>query len=70
MDDDDSGLITYDEILAVTRKQMKLKKAELSDEKVKNLWCALDAECAVHPQTLHITHACGLDAKNCHRCAA
>ena len=38
VDDDHSGLITYDELELVTRKQMRIAKKEVSDGVLKALW--------------------------------
>jgi hypothetical protein len=37
-------LITYDELRTVVRKQLKLKRAEVSDDMLKSLWVALDVD--------------------------
>ena len=42
VDDDDSGLITFDELLVVARSKMKISKSDVSDHMMKALWCVLD----------------------------
>lgn len=44
VDDDASGLITYDELRAVMRKKLKFSKADCSEDQLKALWCALDVD--------------------------
>jgi len=44
IDDDHSGLITFDELRMVIRRLFKVKAAEFSDNKIKVLWCALDRD--------------------------
>merc|ERR1719460_1695905 len=44
VDDDHSGVITYDELLKVIRNVLKMKKADLTDDQVRALWCALDVD--------------------------
>lgn len=44
MDDDDSGLLTYDEVVTLARKKLRLSKAEISDNTLQALWCWLDAD--------------------------
>ena len=43
MAEDDSGFITYDELRAIVRGKLKVKKKDLSDDALKALFCALDA---------------------------
>ena len=43
VDDDHSGLITYDELRAVVKK-MKLPKADATEDILRQLWCALDVD--------------------------
>ena len=43
-DEDQSGLITFDEMSSGVRERLRIKKAELSDLKLKALWVALDAD--------------------------
>ena len=44
VDEDGSGYITYDEFTHVIREKLKVKKTQLSDDTVKALWVALDAD--------------------------
>ena len=44
MDDDQSGLITYDELIDLVRVELQQTKADLPDVTVKRLWCALDKD--------------------------
>ena len=44
VDVDDSGLIVFDEMLTVVRKQLKLTSEELPTQRIKALWIALDAD--------------------------
>ena len=44
VDDDDSGLLTYDELRHVVRRLFKVKKAVWSEEQIMALWCALDKD--------------------------
>ena len=44
MDEDHSGFITYDELVDVIRHRLKKGANEMSDDAVKALWCALDAD--------------------------
>ena len=39
MDNDDSGVLTYDEIHALARKKLKLSAKDLPDDTIKALWC-------------------------------
>ena len=41
---DSSGLITFDELKYVVRQNFKLTKADFSDLKLKQLWCAVDTD--------------------------
>lgn len=43
-DEDDSGFITFDELEDVTRKKLRVRRAELTDQSLKALWCVLDAD--------------------------
>ena len=44
IDADDSGFVTFDEMQTVTRRSLKITKAELSDDAIKALWCKLDID--------------------------
>jgi len=44
VDDDHSGVLTYDSVRHVIRRIFKVKKAVWSEEQIKAIWCALDAE--------------------------
>ena len=44
VDNDASGLITFDELRQVIRFKFKVKKAAFSEEQIKVLWCALDLD--------------------------
>ena len=44
VDDDGSGFITHDELHDVIRHKLKQNKASMSDERITQLWCALDAD--------------------------
>ena len=48
VDDDASGLITYDEMRTVVRKKLKLSKKDLSEQRMQALWCALDEDFSDH----------------------
>lgn len=48
VDDDASGLITYDEMRTVVRKKLKMTKKDLSEQKLQALWCALDEDGSDH----------------------
>ena len=44
IDEDGSGYITFDEFEDVIRHKLKQPKKVISDERVKAIWCALDAD--------------------------
>ena len=44
VDEDGSGLISFDEIVDMTREQMKMTEAELPDTALKALWCSMDSD--------------------------
>ena len=44
VDNDNSGLLTFDELREVVRRKFKLKKFECSENKLKLIWCALDMD--------------------------
>ena len=44
VDMDDSGYVSYDELVRVVRKRLELKQADLADGRLKALWCVLDAD--------------------------
>ena len=44
IDDDGSGFITYDELTVVVRKTLKKGPKVIPDERLKALWCLLDAD--------------------------
>ena len=46
--DDESGLITYDELYKVVRTKLKIRRADLADIRVKALWCSLDSNASDH----------------------
>ena len=41
---DNSGYITYDELVNVTRRKVNLSKADLPNATLRALWCVLDAD--------------------------
>ena len=43
-DEDGSGFISFDELVTVIRQKLKRGPSQISDEKLKALWCALDAD--------------------------
>ena len=43
-DDDGSGFLTFDELCRVVRTRCKKKANDISDESLRALWCALDAD--------------------------
>ena len=44
MDDDASGLVTFDELEPLIRRKFRVSTAELPDEQLHALWCALDID--------------------------
>lgn len=44
VDDDESGLLTYDELRHVVRRTFKVKRIVWSENLIKALWCALDVD--------------------------
>jgi Ca2+-binding EF-hand superfamily protein len=44
VDDDHSGLLTFDELDLVARRKMKITKKEMSDDMLKALWCSMDED--------------------------
>ena len=44
VDNDNSGLLTFDELKQVVRQKFKIKKATFSDDDLKILWCAIDSD--------------------------
>ena len=46
VDNDMSGLITYDELKQVVRQKFKVKRSEFSELALKQLWCAIDTDCS------------------------
>lgn len=44
VDDDGSGFITVDELREVVRHKLKVKPSKISENDIKALWCALDAD--------------------------
>jgi len=44
VDNDHSGLITFDELKHVVRQSFRMTKAAFSDIKLKQLWCAVDTD--------------------------
>ena len=44
MDEDGSGLITYDELQHSVRSRLKVSKATLADDALRAVWCALDVD--------------------------
>ena len=42
MDDDASGLLTFDELRHVIRRKFKISSKVFSEERIKSLWCAVD----------------------------
>jgi len=44
VDNDASGLITYDELKHVVRQKFKVSRAEFSENQIKQLWCAVDTD--------------------------
>ncbi len=44
IDADGSGFITFDEFEAVIRKKLQIKKGKLPEDRLKALWCAIDAD--------------------------
>ena len=48
VDNDASGLLTFDEVRLVIRQKFKVKKSEFSEEQIKVLWCLLDDDDSDH----------------------
>jgi Ca2+-binding EF-hand superfamily protein len=48
MDDDSSGLMTYDELRAVIRRTFKVGAKTFSEDQIKELWCVLDEDDSDH----------------------
>jgi len=48
VDVDGSGMITYEELQGVIRRQLHLEVEELPESNIKQLWCALDADDSNH----------------------
>jgi len=44
VDNDASGLVTYDELRQVIRRKFKLPASKVSEDQVKRIWCMLDAD--------------------------
>ena len=44
LDADGSGYVTFDELKQLARKELRLKRADLSDRDLMALWCALDED--------------------------
>ena len=44
MDEDGSGYITFDELREVVRHKLHVKPSKMSENDIKGLWCALDAD--------------------------
>jgi len=44
IDEDQSGLITFEEFASATRERLGIKPTQLSDNKLMALWCVLDAD--------------------------
>ena len=44
VDDDSSGLIMFDELKHVVRHKFKISKAEFSEQKLTQFWCAVDVD--------------------------
>ena len=44
IDLDSSGYVTFDELTLVVRRKLQLSSAQLSDERLRALWCRLDAD--------------------------
>lgn len=41
---DDSGFLSFDELQNVVRRRLRIGKHKMSDETLKSLWVAIDAE--------------------------
>ena len=46
VDRDGSGYITYDELQTIIRQHLRKGPKVLSDNAIKALWCAIDADCS------------------------
>lgn len=57
VDDDDSGVITYDELVVVTRRKMEITKRDISDQTLKALWCMLDDDNNDHIDSVEFVRA-------------
>jgi len=44
VDADGSGFVTFDEFEEAVRKKLQLKKPRLADDRLRALWCAIDAD--------------------------
>jgi len=44
IDDDASGILTYDELRLVIRRKFKIKATEFSEEDIKEVWCNVDED--------------------------